>query len=193
MKFPSWSDFRDGATKFEHYIYDEKAKATEKIQVLKDDHPVFDEIIKRAIPFLPTPFNGIAQGIYSSFEGPKKDKIDEVLKFLEKIQSKTEEHYREITSQLGNILGGISDIKIIVTKNEGTLELIKEILISRDNIINQKLDLLKNQLDSIKKLHEKLEEDMEKVEKTFIEEQTRQNLLQSNLKLVTTLTPFRRE
>jgi hypothetical protein len=51
MKFPSWSDFRDGVTKFEHYIYDEKAKAAEKIQGLKDDHPVFDEIIKRAIPF----------------------------------------------------------------------------------------------------------------------------------------------
>ena len=85
MKFPSWSDFRDGVTKFEHYVYDEKARVTETIQGLKDDHPVFDEIIRRAIPFLPTPFNGIAQGIYSSFEGPKKDKVDEVLKFLEKI------------------------------------------------------------------------------------------------------------
>ena len=90
-------------------------------------------------------------------------------------------------------MGEISDIKTIVTKNEGTLELIKEILISRDNTINQKLDLLKNQLDSIKKLHEKLEKDIEQVERTFTEEQTRQNLLQSNLKLVTTLTPFRRE
>jgi hypothetical protein len=58
-------------------------------------------------------------------------------------------------------LGEISDIKIIVTKNEDTLELIKEILISRDNnTINQRLDLLKNQLDSIKKLHEKLEKDL---------------------------------
>ena len=57
-------------------------------------------------------------------------------------------------------MGEISDIKTIVTKNEGTLELIKEILVSRDNTINQKLDLLKNQLDSIKKLHEKLEKDL---------------------------------
>ena len=53
------------------------------------------KLLKR-IPFLPTPFNGIAQGIYSSFEGPKKDKVDEVIKFLEKIQSQTEEQYREI-------------------------------------------------------------------------------------------------
>jgi hypothetical protein len=37
----------------------------------------------------PSPFNGIAQAVYSSFEGPKKDKVDEVLKFLEKIQSQT--------------------------------------------------------------------------------------------------------
>ena len=119
--------------------------------------------------------------------------MDEVLKFLEKIQSQTEEHYEQIASQLGNVLGENSDIKTIVTKNEGTLELIKEILISRDNTINQKLDLLKNQLDSIKKLHEKLEKDIEQVQRTFTEEQTSQNLLQSNLKLVTTLTPFRRE
>ena len=57
-------------------------------------------------------------------------------------------------------MGEISDVKAIVTKNKGTLGLIKEILISRDNTINQKLDLLKNQLDSIKKLHEKLEKDL---------------------------------
>ena len=58
-------------------------------------------------------------------------------------------------------MGEISDVKAIVTKNESTLELIKEILISRDNgTINQKLDLLKNQLDSIKKHHEKLEREL---------------------------------
>ena len=57
-------------------------------------------------------------------------------------------------------MGGNSDIKTIATKNEGTLELIKEILVSRDNTINQKLDLLKNELDSIKKLHEKLEREL---------------------------------
>ena len=39
MKFPSWSDFRAGVINFEHSIYDQKTKA-ERIQDLKDDHPV---------------------------------------------------------------------------------------------------------------------------------------------------------
>jgi hypothetical protein len=43
MKFPSWNDFRAGVTNFERYIRDEKIKSTERIQGLKDDHPVVDE------------------------------------------------------------------------------------------------------------------------------------------------------
>ncbi len=155
MKFPSWSDFRDGVTNFDHSIYYQKTKITEIIQGLKDNHPVFDEIIKRSIPFLPSPFNGISQAIYSSFEGSKKDKVDEVLNFLKKIENQTEEHYNEITSQLGNVLNEISNIKVIVAK-EDTLQLIKEILISKDNAFNKNLGILKDELNGIKKLHKDL-------------------------------------
>jgi hypothetical protein len=50
MKFPSWSDFVEGLSDFEHHIYDEKSKAAKKIQELKDNHPLFDEIINRSLP-----------------------------------------------------------------------------------------------------------------------------------------------
>ena len=69
MKFPSWSNYIVSLSKFEGIIYSEKTKAANKIQALKDNHPVFDEIINNALPFLPPPFNGIAKAIYDSFGG----------------------------------------------------------------------------------------------------------------------------
>ncbi|MDQ3838593.1 MAG: hypothetical protein M3297_04920 [Thermoproteota archaeon] len=111
MDFPSWRNLKKGINEFEQrtvksinefekQIYEDKSKLTDKIQQLKDDHPLFDEFIQKSIPFLPTPFNGIAQAIYDSFEGSKKDKFEEVLKFLYKVKSQSEQQYEKIPLSL---------------------------------------------------------------------------------------------
>ena len=154
MKFPSWSLLRGGIDSFEQDItrkisdsekelYVGRERLVDRIQKIKADHPLFDELIKRSITFLPTPFNGIAQAIYDSFEGPKRDKYEEVLKFFENIKGQSKEHYEEITSRLGETLGEISNIKSIVAK-ERTLQDIKDILIGMGSPINQKLESVRN-------------------------------------------------
>jgi hypothetical protein len=85
MKFPSKAEFMKGLSIFEKTVLDEKMKVVRTIEGFKEDHPVFDEIIKRAIPFLPSPFNDISQAIYDSFEGSKEERIDELLEYLKKI------------------------------------------------------------------------------------------------------------
>ena len=72
MKFPSWNNFADGLVRFEQYIYGEKAKVIEKVDTYKEKYPIVDEIFKNAIPFLPVPFNAIAQIIYNNFQGRLK-------------------------------------------------------------------------------------------------------------------------
>jgi hypothetical protein len=122
----------------------ENERLTNSIAELKDDHPLFDEIVKKAIPFLPVPFNGIAQALYDSFAGSKKDKVDELLNYLHKIAKQTDEQYAEITSKLGNILGEVSDMKTIVAKQE-TLQIIKEILIDTSAEAFKKMNELKDE------------------------------------------------
>jgi tetratricopeptide (TPR) repeat protein len=170
LKFPSWSEFKEGLNIFENDVlqkisdverelYAEKDKLADKIQKLKDDHPVFDLFVKKSIPFLPYPFNGIAQAIYDNLEGPKKDKFEEVLKFLYEIRGQSVEHYEKITSQLGSVLAEISSIKSIVAK-ESTLQDIKDILTGNDTQIDQNLNSIRNDVTEIKKIYQDLENDL---------------------------------
>jgi tetratricopeptide (TPR) repeat protein len=133
MKLPSWTDFNKGLSKFEQEIEVERSKISDKIQDLKDAHPVLDKIIKGSLGYLPPPFNEIAKTIYDSFENTKKDiAIEEVLKFLHDIRKEGEEQYKEIAFKL-------DIIKDDMAKQE-TLLLIRDFLVNKDSPINKKLD-----------------------------------------------------
>jgi ABC-type multidrug transport system fused ATPase/permease subunit len=151
MKLPSWSNFLEGVSNFEQSVYHQKEKLTERIQDLKDDHRILDEITKRSIPFLPSPFNGIAQALYDSFDGSAEEKTDEIQKFLDDIKRQGEDHYTKITSDMDDIMKEIFNVKTITAK---ALQLIKDILISNAVTATKKLDLLKTELDKVVKLED---------------------------------------
>lgn len=97
-------------TRIEGSVYNEKVKIIEVIQGLKEDHPVLDEIINNSLGFLPPPFNGIAKAIYDSFNGSKREKIDEVLNFINEISKQNKEYYEYLTSRLTEVTAELSDI-----------------------------------------------------------------------------------
>lgn len=142
MKLPSWTKFIEGASKFEQQVKVEKTRLINKIQASKDAHPVLDEIINRALPFLPSPFNGLAQAIYNSFQGTKKEEaIETIIKFLESFKSQGEDHYNIIANKLDTIRSDMAQ--------QGTLLLIKDILINENSPINQKLNQISGILNEI--------------------------------------------
>lgn len=145
MKFPSKTDFTEGFRKFEKTLWDKKEDLSKGIEELGDDHPLYDQIIKTAIPFLPPPFNGIAQALYDNFRGPKKDKVDQLVSDLAKIANQTDEQYTRMTSKLDYLLAEVSDIRTVVAKEE-TLLVIKEILTSNAILTNEKMEKLREEI-----------------------------------------------
>ena len=144
MRFPSWTDFKNGLDNFE-----------EKITEFKDKHPNWDRVILGVLPLLPPPFDAIAQNIYSSY-GDSGDGSKAVLSYLRYLEDLGENHYNQIALQLDNLLVKIDDIKQVTAK-ESTLQNIQEILISSGNVANEKLDLLKNQLVRIEVIVDKID------------------------------------
>jgi tetratricopeptide (TPR) repeat protein len=151
MPLLQWHEFTEKVSNFERFVNEKRITFSNKIQNFKDDHPLFDNIIGEAILFLPSPFDRIAQAIYHSSEGSKEQKCDTVVTYFIDLQRQGEDHYKKVASQLETILTEISDIKNITAK-ESTVQLIKEILISSDNVINKKLHILRNEVDKIVKL-----------------------------------------
>jgi hypothetical protein len=141
MKFPSWNDFKASWNKVETEIKDEVTK-------FKDNHEMLNKAIKVSISFLPPPFNAIAQNIYDTYLGSDEEKTEEVLKYFNELQNQGEDHYKEITLRLENVLSGIDDIKVITAK-ESTLLEVQKSLISRSDAIDNKLRDLDGMLRSM--------------------------------------------
>jgi hypothetical protein len=79
VKFPSRSDSIDASkpgylSKTEKYTCDNKWKVIERVEKLKGDHPLLNEIVKKALPFLPSPFDKISQAIYNGLESSKEER-----------------------------------------------------------------------------------------------------------------------
>jgi|SRR5215217_613488 len=137
MKFPLWSEVKEKISSFQKEIEDFRKK-----------NPVISSTIETTISFLPPPLNTIAEKIYSSTEGTPEDKIEAVIIYLDKIQSQGEQHYRDITSKLNEVLGGIDDIKALGAK-ESTLQTIQDILITNNERATEMLGDLAQQLDKM--------------------------------------------
>src|SRR5205823_1375321 len=76
----------------------------------------------------------IAGSIYDSFNGSDDEKFQQVKNYLNTLQNQGEEHYNKIASQM-------AEFKEFVA-NERTLLEIKDIIISKDDNVNQKLDVI---------------------------------------------------
>lgn len=140
MRFPSWRDIKEKVAEFQ-----------QRVQDFRKNNPMISGAIEATIAFLPSPFNTIAEKIYSGTAGSPEDKIEAVQAYLEKILNRGEEHYENITSKLDVTLAGIEDIKNLGAK-ESTLQSIQEVLIAnsdRANEILQSLEKVDIKLDSM--------------------------------------------
>ena len=157
MRWPSWNEFTIKIGDFEKSANDVVSNKIEKFQ---NNHPLVDKAIRASIKFLPSPFDNIAEVIYDcSNDSDEGEKVEEVKNFLHDLQRQGEEHYEGIISKLDRLSIDILDIKTSLTK-EDTLQLIKQILISKDELIAQKLNQLRNYRDEVKKSHDRLEKEI---------------------------------
>lgn len=155
MRWPSWNEFTIKIGDFEKSANDVISNKIEKFQ---NNHPLVDKAIRTSIKFLPSPFDNIGEVIYDSSKDSDEG-VEEVKNFLNDLQRQGQEHYKKIISKLDIVSIDILDIKTSVAK-EDTLQLIKQILISKDDLITQKLNELRNYLDEVKRSHEKLEKEI---------------------------------
>lgn len=141
MKFPAWADFTKKVSELEENI-------KSKLQSFKDNHPVLEGALRESFSFLPSPFNAIAEKIYSAASGSEEEKSDAVVKYFKEIINQGEDHYSKITLQLENVLSHVEDLKAITAK-ESTLSNVQQILISSVQETNQKLIALKDDIASL--------------------------------------------
>jgi hypothetical protein len=143
MEFPSWQVFKEKLSLFQQ-------KAQAGIQEFKKKNPIAASIIESAFDFLPPPFNSIAEKIFNSTEGTAEDKIGSVIKYLNDLESKGEQHYIDITSRLDKVLAAVVDIRTITAK-ESTLQSIKEIMLANNSQANIMTTDLKIELEGMDK------------------------------------------
>lgn len=131
MQFPSWREFDDKASKFEQRVNDKIANGAKDFSY---KHPLIATAFKASLHILPPPFDGIAGSIYDSFNGSDDEKFQQVKNYLNTLQNQGEKHYNKIASQM-------AEFKELVAKERTLLE-IKDIIISKDCNVNQKLDAI---------------------------------------------------
>jgi len=160
LRFPSWSEFKEGFSKYEQKVTDTFDEVNDKVGDFKEKHKLIDKGIKFGISFLPFPLNGIAQGVYNSFDGTPEEKTNAVTKYLKEIQVKEAEHYEETTLKLDSILIKIKNSEEVTEKQ---IELFKKCLITSDSNQNQLLEEFKavhKRFDDIDKKLEEIQTEM---------------------------------
>lgn len=146
MGFPSWKEFTKKLSKLEKDV-------SQKISEFKENHPLLSKAIKESLKYLPSPFNGIAQNLYDSFEGTEEEKSNYVIQYLELIKSLGEKHYTESILKLNSISAEMDDIKILTAK-EDTVQNILDVLTKTGRQQERKFEELRNE---IKGLGEKMD------------------------------------
>jgi tetratricopeptide (TPR) repeat protein len=157
MTLPTWGNFIDKISKLEKKVDDE---LSEGLINFSNEHPMLAKTLKTSFNILPPPMNEIAKSIFESFDGSNEDKWNEVKKYFEKIEEQGEVHYIAIIGGIKKIIENIDDIETIIAKNTNTIILLRETLISEGNNITQNLDKLKNKIDKVMILQEKLENNL---------------------------------
>jgi hypothetical protein len=145
LKFPSWKEFIEKESRFEQEVNN---AISARLSDFPSKHPLIASAFHTSLHLLPSPFDSIVESVYNKSEGSDQQKLNEVREFLNKILTQGEDHYNRTASQIAN---NIADLKDIVAKETTLLE-IKDIIVSKDDNINQKLDaIIKVQKSSMEK------------------------------------------
>jgi hypothetical protein len=135
LKFPSWREFIEKESRFEQELNDNLSK---RINDFSSKHPLVATTFQTSLRLLPPPFDSIVESIYNKLEGSDQEKLKEVRKFLNELRTQGEDHYNRIASQMAK---NITELTNIIAKETTLLE-IKDVMISKDDNINRKLDAI---------------------------------------------------
>lgn len=119
----------------------------------------------------------------------KTKSIDDFAETLGLSSGEAWQVYRQIKDMIvdSEIVGMLSEVSSSQATRSSNIQSLKTSIEKQMNTVAQEMK------DFFEEDQRRTIEKIAQLESTFIDEQTRQNLLQSNLKLVTSLTPFRRE
>ena len=146
MKFPSWHELTDKISEFEQSA---NAAIGKTVQGFQDKHPLGDKAVKTIISLLPSPFNAIAENIYTTSEGSDEDKFEKIKEFLATIQKQGEEHYNNLSAKSDTIIQEVLNLQDITAK-ETTMQLVMKMMIAQSDTTNQQLEQIKKSLTKIK-------------------------------------------
>ena len=149
------------------------AKAVEKF---KDNHKMASEAISLAIDSMPGPFNKFLSVIWNGLERQQaeEDSPAKLLEILEKIENRTQQSFYEIKTN-------ISELIRFGAKTEDIQKLGEQIRTSNEAVI-QNLKVAFN---------EELKKAVERLQETFQSSLDQFHILESGLRLITTLTNIR--
>ena len=153
---PAWTELNEKISEFEKKADD---TINQKVQSIESQHPLVHRIIKTTInSVLPFPFNEIARSIYDSSSSAGSSMQEAILKikqYFEVLQNNGEENYSRISAQLNSINDKIFNLRTVTAK-EGTLQILKDTLVNRQDTILNEIENLKNQLNQIDQTHVKI-------------------------------------
>jgi tetratricopeptide (TPR) repeat protein len=145
------------------------------VEEFKDNHKMTSEAISLVVDSMPEPFNKFLSMIWNGLEKEGEDSSVKLLEILEKIENNTEQSFYEIKTN-------ISELIQFGAKTEDIQILGEQIRISTESVT-------KNLKEAF---NEELKKAAERLEESFENSLTELRLLESNLRLVTSLTKFNR-
>jgi hypothetical protein len=146
LKFPSWLELTEKISEFEQSANEAIGKT---VQGFQDKHPLGDKAVKTIISLLPSPFDAIAENIYSTSEGSDEEKLEKIKEFLGTIQKQGEEHYNNLSAKSDTLIQEVLNLQDITAK-ESTLQLVMKMMVTQSDATIQQLERIKESLNKIK-------------------------------------------
>jgi hypothetical protein len=146
LEFPSWKELMEKKRLFDQAVGNQLSK---KVEGSSDK--VVSLAFEASVHVLPSPFDAMADSIFESFEGYGKEKLSEVRKFLDVIKARGEDHFNELAPALGRITHDILTFKNN-TARRSTLLYVRDIIISKNDTIDQKLHKITRVQEELSKL-----------------------------------------
>jgi hypothetical protein len=148
LEFPSWKELMEKKRSFDQAVDNQLSK---KVKGSSDKHQVVSLAFETSVHLLPPPFDAMAKSIFGSVEGYGKEKLSEVRKFLDVIRTKGEDHFNELAPALSEISEDIITLKNN-TARQSTLLYVRDIIISKSDTIDQKLQKIARVQEELSKV-----------------------------------------
>jgi len=162
-----WDKFQEGFTKFKEKVSEIETEVKRQVGDFKEKHPLSSRFITDCITLLPPPAKTIAEAVWNLSEGSDEDRIENVIRHLERIEGLGEKHYEENIEKLNTILSKTEKLEKFSAKQKTLLE-VKKILEIGGGETHSKLDALDSKLDSFeKKVVAKVDELKQEMQQSF--------------------------